>query len=164
VSLAASHIDRPAETSIISVMMKTRPKIKELMDIPQLKRFIENSDRDVIASMSAVCNLMLLKKGEKYINTIMANWVTLGMNHRIDRKTIKKNARDEDTDFMLHYQVFVASNQLFAYKVRRSITRIYRAKMIDIDPVESLMRSTELNALYLLLLLAGKMYFMSRAQ
>jgi len=107
---------------------------------------------------------MLLKKGEKYISTIMANWVTLGMNHRIDRKTIKKNARDEDTDFMLHYQMFVASNQLFAYKVRRSITRVYRAKIIDIDPVGSLMHSSELHALYLLLLLAGKMYFMSRAQ
>jgi len=60
--------------------------------------------------------------------------------------------------------MFVASNQLFAYKVRKSITRIYRAKMIDIDPVESLMHSSELHALYLLLLLAGKMYFMSRAQ
>ena len=148
--------------------MTTKPKakelIKELMDIPQLKRFIENSDRDVISSMSAICNLMLLKKGEKYISTIMANWVTLGMNHRIDRKTINKNARDKNTDFMLHYQMFVASNQLFVHRVRRSIVRIYRMKMIDIDPVESLMRSTELNALYLLLLLAGKMYFMSRAQ
>jgi len=148
--------------------MTTKPKakelIKELMDIPQLKRFIENSDRDVISSMSAICNLMLLKKGEKYISTIMANWVTLGMNHRIDRKTINKNARDKNTDFMLHYQMFVASNQLFAYKVRRSITRIYRMKMIDIDPVQSLMHSSELHTLYLLLLLAGKMYFMSRAQ
>ena len=144
--------------------MKAKELIKELMKIPPLNRFIKSSDRDVIASISAVCNVMLLKKGEKYINTIMANWVTLGMNHRIDRKTIKKNARDEDTDFMLHYQMFVASNQLFAHRVRRSITRIYRAKMIDIDPVESLMRSRELNALYLLLLLTGKMYFMSRAQ
>ena len=148
--------------------MTTKPKakelIKELMDIPQLKRFIENSDRDVISSMSAICNLMLLKKGEKYISTIMANWVTLGMNHRIDRKTINKNARDKNTDFMLHYQMFVASNQLLAYKVRRSITRIYRMKMIDIDPVQSLMHSSELHTLYLLLLLAGKMYFMSRAQ
>ena len=148
--------------------MTTKPKakelIKELMDIPQLKRFIENSDRDVISSMSAICNLMLLKKGEKYISTIMANWVTLGMNQKIDRKTIKKNARDKNTDFMLHYQMFVASNQLFAYKVRRSITRIYRMKMIDIDPVQSLMHSSELHTLYLLLLLAGKMYFMSRAQ
>ena len=148
--------------------MTTKPKakelIKELMNIPQLKRFIENSDRDVISSMSAICNLMLLKKGEKYISTIMANWVTLGMNHRIDRKTINKNARDKNTDFMLHYQMFVASNQLFAYKVRRSITRIYRMKMIDIDPVQSLMHSSELHTLYLLLLLAGKMYFMSRAQ
>jgi len=149
-------------------MMKTKPKvkelIKELMDIPQLKRFIENSDRDVIASMSAVCNLMLLKKGEKYITTIMANWVTLGMNQKIDRKTIKKNAKDKHTDFMLHYQMFVASNQLFVHRVRKSITRIYRAKMIDIDPVQSLMHSSELHALYLLLLLAGKLYFMSRAQ
>jgi len=135
-----------------------------LMDIPQLKRFIENSDRDVISSMSAICNLMLLKKGEKYISTIMANWVTLGMNQKIDRKTIKKNARDEDTDFMLYYQMFVASNQLFAHRVRKSITRIYRAKMIDIDPVESLMHSSELHTLYLLLLLAGKLYFMSRIQ
>jgi len=144
--------------------MKAKELIKELMKIPQLNRFIKNSDRDVIASMSAVCNVMLLKKGEKHISTIMANWVTLGMNQRIDRKTIKKNARDTNTDFMLHYHMFVASNQLFAYKVRRSITRIYRAKMIDVDPVQSLMRSTELNTLYLLLLLAGKMYFMSRAQ
>jgi len=144
--------------------MKAKELIKELMKIPQLNRFIKNSDRDVIASMSAICNVMLLKKGEKYISTIMANWVTLGMNHRIDRKTIKKNARDEHTDFMLHYQMFASVNQLFVYKVRRSIARIYRAKMIDVDPVQSLMRSTELNTLYLLLLLAGKMYFMSRAQ
>jgi len=149
-------------------MMKAKPKIKdlikELMDIPQLKRFIESSDQDVIASMSAVCNLMLLKKGEKYISTIMANWVMLGMNHKIDRKTIKKNAEDEHTDLMLHYQMFVACNQMFVHRVRRSIERIYRAKMIDVDPVESLMHSSELHTLYLLLLLAGKMYFMSRAQ
>jgi len=134
------------------------------MDIPQLKRFIESSDRDVIASMSAVCNVMLLKKGEKYISTIMAHWVTLGMNQKIDRKTIKKNAMDKRTDFMLHYQMFAAANQLFVHKVRRRITQIYRAKVIDIDPVESLIRSSELHTLYLLLLLAGRLYFMSRAQ
>jgi len=148
--------------------MTTKPKakklIKELMDIPQLKRFIESSDRDVIASMNAICNLMLLKKGEKYISTIMANWVTLGMNQKIDRKTIKKNAKDKHTDFMLHYQMFAASNQLFVHRVRKIITRIYRAKMIDIDPVQSLMHSSELHTIYLLLLLAGKLYFMSRAQ
>jgi hypothetical protein len=148
----------------MKALPKTKELIRELMKSPQLNRFIKNSDHDVIASMSAVCNLTLLEEGEEAIVTIMANWVTLGMNQKIDRKTIEKNAKDKHTDFMLHYKMFVASNQTFAYRVRRSITRIYRAKMIDVDPVESLMHSSELHTLYLLLLLAGKMYFMSRAQ
>jgi hypothetical protein len=86
------------------------------------------------------------------------------MNQKIDRKTIERNARDESTDFILHYKMFEASNQMLVYKVRKSIKRIYRKNMVNIDPVERLMNSAQLTSLYLLLLLSGKMYFMSRAQ
>jgi len=144
--------------------MRTTELIKELMSVPQINRFIKNSDQKILASLSTVCNLMLLRKGEKAISIIMANWVVLGMNQKIDQKTIKKNARDESTDFILHYKMFAASNQMLVYKVRKSIKRIYRKNMVSIDPVESLMNSAKLTSLYLLLLLSGKMYFMSRAQ
>jgi hypothetical protein len=144
--------------------MKTTELIKELMAVPQINRFIKNSDREVIASLSSLCNLMLMRKGEKAISVIMANWVVLGMNQKIDRKTIERNARDESTDFILHYKMFAYSNQMLVYKVRKSIARIYREKMTNVDPMESLMYAAQLTLLYLLLLLSGKMYFMSRSQ
>jgi len=144
--------------------MKAKELIKELMSVPQINRFIKNSDREIIASLSALCNLMLLQKGEKAINLIIANWVVLGMNQKIDRETIEKNAKDESTDFILYYEMFASSNQMLVYKVRKSIARIYRENMSNIDPMESLMHSAQLTLLYLILLLSGKMYFMSRSQ
>ena len=134
------------------------------MAVPQINKFIKNSDQKMLASLIALCNIMLLQKGEKAISIIIANWVVLGMNQKIDRKTIERNARDESTDFILHYKMFEASNQMLVYKVRKSIKRIYRKNMVNIDPVERLMNSAQLTSLYLLLLLSGKMYFMSRAQ
>jgi len=134
------------------------------MAVPQINKFIKNSDQKMLASLIALCNIMLLRKGEKAISIIIASWVVLGMNQKIDRKTIERNARDESTDFILHYKMFEASNQMLVYKVRKSIKRIYRKNMVNIDPVEKLMNSAQLTSLYLLLLLSGKMYFMSRAQ
>jgi len=144
--------------------MKVTELLKELMAVPQINKFIKNSDQKMLASLIALCNIMLLQKGEKAISIIIANWVVLGMNQKIDRKTIERNARDESTDFILHYKMFEASNQMLVYKVRKSIKRIYRKNMVNIDPVEKLMNSAQLTSLYLLLLLSGKMYFMSRAQ
>jgi hypothetical protein len=144
--------------------MKVTELLKELMAVPQINKFIKNSDQKMLASLIALCNIMLLQKGEKAISIIIANWVVLGMNQKIDRKTIERNARDERTDFILHYKMFEASNQMLVYKVRKSIKRIYRKNMVNIDPVERLMNSAQLTSLYLLLLLSGKMYFMSRAQ
>jgi hypothetical protein len=144
--------------------MKVTELLKELMAVPQINKFIKNSDQKMLASLIALCNIMLLQKGEKAISIIIANWVVLGMNQKIDRKTIERNARDESTDFILHYKMFEASNQMLVYKVRKSIKRIYRKNMVNIDPVERLMNSAQLTSLYLLLLLSGKMYFMSRAQ
>ena len=144
--------------------MKVTELLKELMAVPQINKFIKNSDQKILASLIALCNIMLLQKGEKAISIIIANWVVLGMNQKIDRKTIERNARDESTDFILHYKMFEASNQMLVYKVRKSIKRIYRKNMVNIDPVERLMNSAQLTSLYLLLLLSGKMYFMSRAQ
>ena len=144
--------------------MKVTELLKELMAVPQINKFIKNSDQKMLASLIALCNIMLLQKGEKAISIIIANWVVLGMNQKIDRKTIERNARDQSTDFILHYKMFEASNQMLVYKVRKSIKRIYRKNMVNIDPVERLMNSAQLTSLYLLLLLSGKMYFMSRAQ
>ena len=144
--------------------MKVTELLKELMAVPQINKFIKNSDQKMLASLIALCNIMLLRKGEKAISIIIASWVVLGMNQKIDRKTIERNARDESTDFILHYKMFEASNQMLVYKVRKSIKRIYRKNMVNIDPVERLMNSAQLTSLYLLLLLSGKMYFMSRAQ
>jgi hypothetical protein len=144
--------------------MKVTELLKELMAVPQINKFIKNSDQKMLASLIALCNIMLLRKGEKAISIIIASWVVLGMNQKIDRKTIERNARDESTDFILHYKMFEASNQMLVYKVRKSIKRIYRKNMVNIDPVEKLMNSAQLTSLYLLLLLSGKMYFMSRAQ
>jgi hypothetical protein len=144
--------------------MKVTELLKELMAVPQINKFIKNSDQKMLASLITLCNIMLLRKGEKAISIIIASWVVLGMNQKIDRKTIERNARDESTDFILHYKMFEASNQMLVYKVRKSIKRIYRKNMVNIDPVERLMNSAQLTSLYLLLLLSGKMYFMSRAQ